>query len=58
MNKRQKRQINSTRKMYQMGNLNRKNKATSLRGIKNAHYRTEITLLELSTYHNIFVTAA
>jgi hypothetical protein len=29
-----------------------------LRGVINAHYKTEITMLELSTYHNISVTSA
>lgn len=29
-----------------------------MRSIKNAHYNKEIQLIELSVYHNIFVTAA
>ena len=35
-----------------------KNKPKALRAIKNAHHKCEITMLELSTYHNIFVTAS
>ena len=36
----------------------RASKATFLRAVKNAHHRSEILMLELSIYHNIFVTCS
>merc|ERR1712151_1258770 len=38
--------------------MDEQSKPKALRAIKNAHHKSEITMLELSTYHNIFVTAS